>query len=310
MSEEQSYQIQLPPGPLRPYKQVDAERRENEARAKARAKGQFDEVTPIPQPPGPLKPYKKVDEGLWEEEARAENRAKRITPVRYNDAGEELCIGVIAKSADPSASPTLCNNPAVDNTDRCDAHQLLHGKMGLVRSIVKATPETKTDRLRRSRVKTQERLAALVDPSIAVLAREMRDADKSSDRQAAANSLLDRAGWGRVQKVEHSDARAMLLQRLLEFRGEAIGSVGPVEGLEGVGVPFPEIETYNEDGEIVESSGPDVLGGEHTLEYGIDSEETPEQAIQRVIDDIESEITARSPFNASLMNDQADDSEQ
>lgn len=269
---EPSYQVQLPPGPLKPYKQVDAER---EAAREA-------------------------------EEALKTRRAKRETPVRYSEQGEPLCINVISK---PSAdgSPILCNNPAVDDTDRCDAHKLLHGNVALVRSIVR-TPETKTDRLRRSRIKTQERLAALVDPSIAILAREMKSAEKSSDRQAAANSLLDRAGWGRVQKVEHSDARAMLLQRLLEFRGEAIGSVGPIDGLESVGVPYPEIETYNEDGDIVESSGPDVPSGEQTLEYGI--EETPEETIQRIIDDIDSDATARSPFDRSLMDDRVDDSEQ
>jgi hypothetical protein len=273
MSEERSYQIQLPPGPLKPYKQVAEE--ERQARE--------------------------------EEEALKVRRAKRETPVRYSEAGEPLCINVISKPSDPTGSPVLCNNPAVDDTDRCDAHRLLHGNVALVRSIVRA-PETKTDRLKRSRIKTQERLAALVDPSIAILAREMKSAEKSSDRQAAANSLLDRAGWGRVQKVEHSDARAMLLQRLLEFRGEAIGSVGPVEG---IGVPYPEIETYNSDGDIVESSGPDVLSGEHTLEFGIDSEEeTPEETIQRIIDDIDSETYARSPFNRSLMDDRVDDSEQ
>ena len=73
-----------------------------------------------------------------------------------------------------------------------------------------------------ARRKAKLRLAELVDPAIATLAREMTTAEKSADKQAAANSLLDRAGWGRVTKVEQTDARSLLVQRLLEIRDEAI----------------------------------------------------------------------------------------
>lgn len=66
--------------------------------------------------------------------------------------------------------------------------------------------------------KARIRLAALVDPAIATLAREMTQAEKSADKQRAANSILDRAGFGRVSKVETSDARELLIQKLIEIR--------------------------------------------------------------------------------------------
>lgn len=59
------------------------------------------------------------------------------------------------------------------------------------------------------------RLASLVEPAIATLGREMTQADKSADRQRAANSILDRAGHGRAVKVEQADAREMLLDLLI-----------------------------------------------------------------------------------------------
>lgn len=62
------------------------------------------------------------------------------------------------------------------------------------------------------------RLLELVDPAIATLAREMANADKSSDRQRAANSILDRAGMARQTQVNTDDARDLLLQRLVEAR--------------------------------------------------------------------------------------------
>lgn len=65
------------------------------------------------------------------------------------------------------------------------------------------------------------RLASLVDPAIGTLAREMVKAEKSSDRQRAANSILDRAGITRNQSAELDVARALLLERLLDARGGA-----------------------------------------------------------------------------------------
>lgn len=69
------------------------------------------------------------------------------------------------------------------------------------------------------------RLAELVDPAIGTLAREMVKADKSSDRQRAANSILDRAGIARAPSSELDAARTMLMERLLAAR-EAEG-LGP-----------------------------------------------------------------------------------
>lgn len=68
------------------------------------------------------------------------------------------------------------------------------------------------------------RLSMLVQPAIATLGREMVKAEKSSDRQRAANSILDRSGYGRVTRVEGSleDARAMLLERIRELRAGGV----------------------------------------------------------------------------------------
>lgn len=76
------------------------------------------------------------------------------------------------------------------------------------------------------RRKARLRLAELVDPAIATLAREMAGADSSSDRQKAANSILDRAGFARATKIEAEDARSILLDRLLEIRQAAYEQAG------------------------------------------------------------------------------------
>jgi hypothetical protein len=70
------------------------------------------------------------------------------------------------------------------------------------------------------------RLAQLVDPAIATLGREMVKAEKSSDRQRAANSILDRAGITRGQSSELDVARALLLERLLEARSAPRPALG------------------------------------------------------------------------------------
>lgn len=63
------------------------------------------------------------------------------------------------------------------------------------------------------------RLLELVDPAIATLAREMVNADKSSDRQRAANSILDRAGVPRVTTTPDGEAaRDLLVERLRQIR--------------------------------------------------------------------------------------------
>lgn len=77
--------------------------------------------------------------------------------------------------------------------------------------------------------KAQLRLAELVSPAIATLAREMANADKSSDKQRAANSILDRAGVPRsVTSPDGEAARDLLLERLYQLR-EQQGLPGPLD---------------------------------------------------------------------------------
>lgn len=67
--------------------------------------------------------------------------------------------------------------------------------------------------------KASLRLLELIDPAIATLAREMTGADKSADRQRAANSILDRAGMPRrVETTDPEAAKALLVERLLALR--------------------------------------------------------------------------------------------
>jgi hypothetical protein len=70
------------------------------------------------------------------------------------------------------------------------------------------------------RRKANLRLIELIDPAIGTLAREMVQAGKSNDRQAAANSILDRAGVPRKAEISSDDARALLLERLIQLRDE------------------------------------------------------------------------------------------
>jgi hypothetical protein len=125
---------------------------------------------------------------------------QRNTPksqARYDEGNRLMC------SAKSKRSGELCRAPAIRGSNVCR----MHGG---------AAPQTAR--------KAKLRLLELVDPAIATLAREMTQADASGDRQKAANSILDRAGWGRVQKVETTDARDLLLQRLLQMRDEAIAA--------------------------------------------------------------------------------------
>lgn len=67
--------------------------------------------------------------------------------------------------------------------------------------------------------KAKLRLLELVNPAIATLAREMMQADKSADKQRAANSILDRAGVPRVSANPDSEAaRDLLIERLKQLR--------------------------------------------------------------------------------------------
>lgn len=117
----------------------------------------------------------------------------------------------------------------------------LHGRLQTQRAALQGTRRHGAERLRNARRrvasgenKARLRLFELVDPAIATLAREMKSAQSSADRQRAANSILDHAGYGRASKVEPADARALLLELLLELRAEAqhstaVGSLDVVE---------------------------------------------------------------------------------
>lgn len=71
------------------------------------------------------------------------------------------------------------------------------------------------------------RLAELVDPAIATLGREMVKAEKSADRQRAANSILDRGGVPRTSHVRGQmsleESKALLIERILEIRASGGG---------------------------------------------------------------------------------------
>jgi hypothetical protein len=63
--------------------------------------------------------------------------------------------------------------------------------------------------------KARLRIQSLIEPAIATLAREMTTATASADRQRAANSILDRGGYGRTMNVEGDGARDLLVDLLL-----------------------------------------------------------------------------------------------
>lgn len=112
--------------------------------------------------------------------------------IRYTPAGARAC------SAHTTAGKP-CEAPAMNGQRIC----FRHGG---------SSPQAK----RAARV----RLAALADPAVERLAHELEHAEESRDRLAAANSILDRAGYGRSQTVTTEDARELLLQRLLEAQGD------------------------------------------------------------------------------------------
>lgn len=111
---------------------------------------------------------------------------------RTNNRGAPLCHAT-NRAGEP------CRAPAMRGQKVCHKHG-------------GASPQAKR--------KAKIRLAALVDPAITVLAREMTSAEQSRDRQAAANSVLDRAGYARTSNVTTEDARELLLQRLLDAQEE------------------------------------------------------------------------------------------
>jgi len=67
------------------------------------------------------------------------------------------------------------------------------------------------------------RLASLVDPAIAVLARELTSTtNKSADRLRAVENVLDRAGLPRAVDTDTDTARQLLVERLMALRARVI----------------------------------------------------------------------------------------
>lgn len=120
------------------------------------------------------------------------NRKEPAEP-RYDSVGRLMC------SARRRGTDELCKAPAMTGQRVCRNHG-------------GSSPQAK----RAARL----RLMELVDPAIATLAREMVQAEKSRDKQSAANSILDRAGYGRTTRVETADARQILYERLLTMQRE------------------------------------------------------------------------------------------
>lgn len=108
-------------------------------------------------------------------------------------------------------------------TRQCTARSTTSGERCRKSAILGGTVCTshggKAPQVRR---KAALRLQELIDPAIGTLAREMVQADKSADRQRAANSILDRAGMPRTATViDGESAKALLFERITALRGEA-----------------------------------------------------------------------------------------
>lgn len=89
------------------------------------------------------------------------------------------------------------------------------------------------------RRKARLRLAELVEPAISTLAREMVKAEKSADRQRAANSILDRGGVPRTSHIRGQmsleESKALLVERILEVRSRPraeLAAPAPLEVLD------------------------------------------------------------------------------
>lgn len=154
-----------------------------------------------------------------------------------------------------------------DGAQRCSAQSRQHGRR-CSRAAKPGTTVCASHGGNAPQVKRKAalRLATLVSPAISTLAREMATAKKSNDRQRAANSILDRAGYGRMVKVENTDARALLAERLISMSTPAPGELDAGEDpeiLEGEVVEFEEVmgafaaPGEHDDIELIEPDGTD-----------------------------------------------------
>lgn len=112
-----------------------------------------------------------------------------MEPFRCDDQGRRLCTAHRTNGEE-------CRAPAMHGQTICRSHG-------------GAAPQAKRA--------AQLRLSTLVEPALGVLAEELT-ADKSSDRQRAANSILDRAGYARGRTLDAGEVRMILFERLLELR--------------------------------------------------------------------------------------------
>lgn len=107
-----------------------------------------------------------------------------------------------------------------DPKQRCTAHTKSGGRCGAYAIKGGTVCRMHGGQAPQVRNKARLRLLELVDPAIATLAREMANAQRSSDRQRAANSILDRAGVARAGTPEGEVARALLIDRLMQLRAD------------------------------------------------------------------------------------------
>lgn len=176
-----------------------------------------------------------------EQAARAELKTdiKVHEAVGKNENGQQIRInhlGYVLCNAFSKSAQGLCTKPVMLGMRVCRTHG-------------GAAPKSK----RAARL----RLTELVDPAISRLADEMDNAKNSKDRIAAANSLLDRAGFGRISttKFEGSNARALLVDRLKALQSST-HTVQQVDDSKALESPSEPVSNDSEviDVEIVEDS--------------------------------------------------------
>lgn len=109
---------------------------------------------------------------------------------RYDGQNRRLCTA-------HTSSGEQCRAPAMSGQRVCR----IHGG---------STPQ--------ARAGAKLRLLAQVDPALEKLAYEMEHAEKSADRIRAADSILDRAGYGRQARVTYDDAKELLLERVWQLK--------------------------------------------------------------------------------------------
>lgn len=117
---------------------------------------------------------------------------------RYDGQNRRLCTA-------HTSSGKRCRAPAMSGQQVCR----IHGG---------STPQ--------ARASAKLRLLAQVDPALEKLAYEMEHAEKSADRIRAADSILDRAGYGRQAKVTYDDAKELLIERVWQLKHNTENEAG------------------------------------------------------------------------------------